>query len=100
MEFVFPEDWPRVLENFFRALKPSGYLYFTVELIDEDELRASMDAARAQGLPIVEGEMAHEDGYHVYPAIEQVRAWAAAAGFAVLDKAVGDDYCQILMRKM
>ena len=100
MEFVFPEDWPLVLENFFRALKPSGHLYFTVELIDEEELRASMEAARAQGLPIVEGELAHQDGYHFYPAIAQVRAWAEAAGFAVLDEALGDDYHHMLMRKL
>lgn len=99
MEFVFPEDWPLVCENFFRALKPNGPLYFTVELIDEDELRASMEAARAKGLPIVDGEFAHEDGYHYYPAIEQVRAWVEAAGFAILEEAVGDDYHHLLMRK-
>jgi 2-polyprenyl-3-methyl-5-hydroxy-6-metoxy-1,4-benzoquinol methylase len=100
MEFVFPENWPLVVGNFHRALKPHGHLYFTVELIDEAELRASMDAARAQGFPIVDGEFAHEDGYHFYPAIEQVRAWVAAADFAILEEAVGDDYHHLLMRKM
>jgi 2-polyprenyl-3-methyl-5-hydroxy-6-metoxy-1,4-benzoquinol methylase len=100
MEFVFPENWPLVVGNFYRALKPQGHLYFTVELIDEAELRASMDAARAQGLPIVDGEFAHEDGYHFYPAIEQVRSWVEAAGFAILEEAVGDDYHHFLMRKV
>ena len=99
MEFIFPEDWPLVLENFFRALKPNGHLYFTVELIDEAELRAAMDAARAKGLPIVDGELAHEDGYHFYPSIEQVRAWIEAANFVILEEAVGDDYHHLLMRK-
>jgi SAM-dependent methyltransferase len=99
MEFVFPEDWPLVLENFFRALRPGGHLYFTVELLDEAELRASMHAARAKGLPIVEGEMAHEEGYHYYPPIEQVRTWAQAAHFAILEEAVGDDYHHFLTRK-
>jgi SAM-dependent methyltransferase len=99
MEFVFPEDWPLVVGNFYRALKSHGHLYFTVELIDETELRASMDAARARGFPIVDGEFAHEDGYHFYPAIEQVRAWVSAAGFTILEEAVGDDYHHLLMRK-
>src|SRR5262245_44203870 len=99
MEFVFPEDWPLVLKNFHRALKPQGHLYFTVELIDEAELRASMDAARAKGLPIVEGELAHEEGYHYYPTIQQVRAWTTAAHFTILEEAVGDDYHHFLTRK-
>jgi ubiquinone/menaquinone biosynthesis C-methylase UbiE len=100
MEFVFPEDWPLVLENFYRALRSSGFLYFTVELIEEAELRTSMEAARARGLPIVDGELAHEDGYHYYPKIEQVRAWAQAAGFAILEEAVGDDYHHFLTCKV
>jgi cyclopropane fatty-acyl-phospholipid synthase-like methyltransferase len=99
MEFVFPEDWPRVVENFHRALKPSGHLYFTVELIDEAELRASMEAARANDLPIVEGELAHGDGYHYYPKIEQVRVWTEAAQLVILEEAVGDDYHHFLTRK-
>jgi SAM-dependent methyltransferase len=100
MEFVFPEDWPLVLTNFHRALVQSGHLYFTVELADEANLQASMEAARAKGLPIVEGEMAHEDGYHYYPAIEQVRAWVDGAGFAILEETIGDDYHHVLARKV
>jgi len=34
LEFVPPEDWPPVLNNFHRALKARGNLYFTVELAD------------------------------------------------------------------
>ena len=64
MELVFPEDWPLVLRNFHRALKPQSHLHFTVELPDEAELRDSQQAAAAQGLPVVEGELAHEEGYH------------------------------------
>ena len=42
MENVCPEDWSVVLHNFHRALKPHGYLYFTVETIenaDENEIQ-------------------------------------------------------------
>jgi SAM-dependent methyltransferase len=99
MELVFPEDWPLVLQNFHRALRPQGYLYLTVELADESELRDSQSAARARGLPVVEGELAHEDGYHYYPAIEQVRVWIAEAQFAICDESVGDDYHHFLTQK-
>jgi ubiquinone/menaquinone biosynthesis C-methylase UbiE len=34
MEFVFPEDWPRVLHNFYQALTPQACFYFTVEIAD------------------------------------------------------------------
>jgi hypothetical protein len=99
MEIVFPEDWPLVMGNFHRALKPGGLLYFTVELIGADELRASFDAACQQGLPVVEGEWAHEDGYHYYPAIEQVRSWAGAAQLDILEETVGDEYHHFLAQK-
>jgi SAM-dependent methyltransferase len=32
MEFVPPEEWPAVLEQFRQALRPGGWLYLTVEL--------------------------------------------------------------------
>jgi SAM-dependent methyltransferase len=99
MEFVFPEDWPLVFGNFHRALKPRGHLYFTVELIDEEQLRASLESARQQGLPVVAGELAHEDGYHYYPPLEQVRHWTHEAGFEVLEESTGDDYQHFLTRK-
>jgi len=99
MEFVFPEDWPLVFENFHRALKPASHLYFTVELADAAELQGSLASARQQGFPVVEGEWAYEDGYHYYPPIEQVRIWLSMAGFEILDEAVGDDYHHFLACK-
>ena len=35
MENIPPEDWPRVLANLHRAVKPGGHLYLTIEVIDE-----------------------------------------------------------------
>jgi ubiquinone/menaquinone biosynthesis C-methylase UbiE len=35
MENVSPEDWPQVLGNFHRALKQSGWLYFTAETLEK-----------------------------------------------------------------
>ena len=99
MEFVFPEDWPVVLENFRRALKPAGRLYFTVELLDEEEIRAAFSAGQQLGLPLVEGEHAHEGGYHYYPPIAQIRRWTHDARFDILEEAVGDGCHHFLVRK-
>lgn len=99
MENVPPEDWPLVLGNFYRALKPGGPLYFTVELAPAEDIRRAYEAGKAQGLPVVEGEWAHEGGYHYYPSIEQVKIWTQATGFSIIEEVVGDDYHHIIARK-
>jgi len=99
MEFVFPEDWPLVLANFHRALKAKEHLYFTVEITSEEELRSAFIAGKQLGLPLVEGEFAHEGGYHYYPSIEQVRQWTQEAQFDILAKAEEDEYYHFLVRK-
>jgi ubiquinone/menaquinone biosynthesis C-methylase UbiE len=86
MEFVPPEDWPRVLNRFRRALHPDGYLYLTIELIAPEEVRAATERARRAGLPVVEGEAMWEEPdpyYHYYPPMDQVRSWMSDAGFAI-----------------
>jgi SAM-dependent methyltransferase len=90
MEFVPPEDWPGVLDHFRTALRPDGWLYVTVELADEDEVRAANEEARASGLPIVEGEVIWhdpDDYYHYYPPMERIQAWLADVGFAIEEEA-------------
>jgi hypothetical protein len=92
MEFVPPEDWPVVLERFRRALRPGGRLYLTVEIVGAEEVRASTQAARAEGLPVVEAEAIWHDPdpyYHHYPELERVRAWLAEAGFRIDDEIEG-----------
>jgi SAM-dependent methyltransferase len=86
MEFVPPEDWPLVLDGFRRALRPGGWLYLTVELVRDTDVRAAHAAARAAGLPVVDGEVIWHDPepyYHYYPGLEQVRAWVSGAGFSI-----------------
>jgi SAM-dependent methyltransferase len=86
MEFVPPEDWPVVLEGFRRALRPGGWLYLTVELVAEDEVRATNEEARRAGLSVVDGEVIWRDPepyYHFYPAIPRARSWMADAGFVI-----------------
>jgi hypothetical protein len=93
MENIPPEDWPRVAANLARAVRPGGHVYLTVEQVDDEELDRELADATARGLPVVRGEESR-DGYHFYPAREQVDGWLAAAGLAVVaeDFSPGDGY--------
>ena len=42
MENIPPEDWPTVVANLRRALRPGGHLYLTVEEVDDQELLAAI----------------------------------------------------------
>ena len=98
LELLPPEDWPRALANFHRALRAGGPLCVTVELPEED-LPEVYRAAVAAGLPVVEGEYVKGGGYHYYPPIPQVRSWTDTAGLALLEEAEGDGYHHLLARK-
>lgn len=99
MEHVSPEDWPLVLSNCHRALKLQGYLYFTVEMIEEKELEAAFARGQQMGWPVVYGELADEDVYHYYPSLGQVREWLQQAGFVLQQEGEGDLYHHFIVRK-
>ena len=99
MEHVCPEDWTLILGNFQRALKRHGYLYFTVELQEEAEVKAAFDEAQQLGLPVVYGEWINEGVYHYYPSLERVREWVQRVGFSILEEGEGDMYHHFLTRK-
>ena len=86
MENVFPEDWPTVLKNIQRAIKPNGYFYFTVELASENDIQQAFTEATQLGFPVVPGEWTQKGEYHYYPKIEQVKEWLHSAGFAVIEE--------------
>ena len=50
MEMIFPEDWPKVLGNFHRALKQGGQLYFTVEIAAADAIEQDYQAGNQRRL--------------------------------------------------
>jgi SAM-dependent methyltransferase len=95
MENIPPEDWPRVVANLRRALRPGGHLYLTVEEVDDQELDRALADATAQGLPAVRGELAERGaGYHYYPSREQVRSWLEEGMLTVVAEgySAGDGY--------
>ena len=93
MENIPPEDWPTVVANLRRALRPGGHLYLTVEEVDDRELDRRQAEATARGLPVVRGEESRE-GYHYYPSRDQVAAWLDDAGLKVdaREYSPGDGY--------
>ena len=93
MENVPPEDWPLVIGNLRRAVKPGGHLYLTVEEISDADIEAAWAENRARGLPAVRGEVVEGDtaGYHYYPGRDRVRAWLSAEGLELLDEATDQE---------
>ena len=83
MENVPPEDWPLVLENLHRALRPGGHWYLTVEENHSVDLDAYLTRIRQEGHPAIKGEVIDGGaaGYHFYPARERVLAWFADTGW-------------------
>ena len=89
MENVSPEDWPLVLANLHRAVRPAGHMYLTVEELRDDLMDAAFAGLSARGLPAVRGEVVEGDvaGYHYYPGRERVLGWLAAEGLTVVHEA-------------
>jgi SAM-dependent methyltransferase len=89
MENVAPEDWPLVLGNLVRSVRPGAPLYLTVEEIADADIDAAFRAAQAAGLPAVRGEVVEGDtaGYHFYPDRDRVRSWLADARLTIIDEA-------------
>jgi SAM-dependent methyltransferase len=88
MENIPPEDWPLVLANLHRAIRPGGVMYLTVEEVEQAEIDQAFQSLSAQGLPAVRGEIVEGDvaGYHFYPGRDQAAEWFGREGLAILDE--------------
>lgn len=88
MENIPPEDWPLVLANLHRAVRPGGVMYLTVEEVDQSKISQAFAGLTARGLPAVQGEITEGDvaGYHYYPGRERVAEWFRREGLAVIDE--------------
>ena len=104
MENVPPEQWPLVLANLHRAVRPGGVMYLTVEEARQSKIDQAYESLSARGLPVVRGETVEGDvvGYHYYPGREQVLQWLAGEGLAILDEGLkwedGWGYRHFLLR--
>lgn len=105
MENVPPEDWPSVLANLRRAVRPGGHIYMTVEEVSQAHIEQAFQSLSARGLPAVPGEIVEGDvaGYHYYPGRERVIGWFAAEGLTVVDEGYkqenGWGYRHFLLRR-
>jgi SAM-dependent methyltransferase len=88
MENVPPEDWPLVLRNLHRAVRPGGHLYLSVEEQPDSFVADAFAALQRRGVPSVLGEVVEGDvaGYHYYPGRARVMSWLADEGLAVVDE--------------
>jgi ubiquinone/menaquinone biosynthesis C-methylase UbiE len=103
LEFVCPEDWPRVLAGLHRAVRGGGLVYLTVEQIDPAEIASAFAEATAAGLPVVRGESIRRGGvYHYYPSLDRVSRWLAAEGLEIVAETISrartHGYLHILAR--
>jgi SAM-dependent methyltransferase len=104
MEHVPPEDWPTVLRNLVRAVRPGACLYLTVEESEDAAIEEAMAAASERGDPMVLGEVVEGDsgGYHYYPGRERVTDWLAAQRLELVADATdtldGWGYWHLLLR--
>src|ERR1700751_4051088 len=61
MENIPPEDWPLVLANLHRAVRPGGLMYMTVEQVGQAEIDEAFRSLSARELPAVRGEIVEGD---------------------------------------
>ena len=88
MENSPPEDWPAVLANLHRAVRPGGIIYLTVEEVEQAQIDQAFQSLAARGLPAVRGEIVEGDvaGYHYYPGRDQAVEWFGREGLAIADE--------------
>lgn len=88
MENIPPEDWPVVLANLHRTIRPGGVMYLTVEEVQQADIDQAFQSLSARGLPAVRGEIVEGDvaGYHYYPGREQAVEWFEQEGLVIVDE--------------
>lgn len=99
MENIFPEHWLLVLKNFYNAAKKKGYVYFTVEIIANEELQKNYELSISQNIPVELGDYLENGGYHYYPKLEAVREWIKDAKLEIIEEFEEGCYHHFLSKK-
>ncbi len=88
MQHIPPEDWPGVLANLHRSLRPGGLLYLTVKELQQHHIQQAFESLSARGLPAVRSELVEDDapGYHYCPGRDQAVDWFWQQGLAIVDE--------------
>ena len=88
MQHIPPEDWPGVLANLRRAVRPGGLVYLTVQDLHQHHIQQAFERLRARGLPAVRGELVEGDGpgYHYFPGRDQAVGWFGQQGLVIVDE--------------
>lgn len=88
MQHIPPEDWPGVLANLRRAVRPGGLVYLTVQELEQHHIERAFASLSARELPAVRGELVEEDaaGYHYFPGRGQAVDWFGQQGLAIVDE--------------
>jgi 2-polyprenyl-3-methyl-5-hydroxy-6-metoxy-1,4-benzoquinol methylase len=88
MQHIPPEDWPGVLANLARAVRPGGLVYLTIQELEQHHIHRAFESLCARGLPAVRGELVEQDapGYHYFPGRDQAVDWFWQQGLAIVEE--------------
>jgi ubiquinone/menaquinone biosynthesis C-methylase UbiE len=88
MQHIPPEDWPGVLANVRRAVRPRGLVYLTVQELGQHHVERAFESLYARGLPAMRGELAEGNaaGYHYFPGRDAAVGWFGQQGLAIVDE--------------
>lgn len=88
LQHIPPEDWPGVLANLRRAVRPGGLVYLTVQDLHQHHIQRAFESLCARGLPAVRGELVEEDtpGYYYFPGRDQAADWFGRQGLVIVDE--------------